>query len=124
MTGPRWPRAERARAAASRGPTWSPGRSGGCAVGHKRGQGAGVSAPTTQVMAAAASSPPPAAPGGAPSRKVLLDDLVSDRAVEPLPAPVIGIEPRPVEAPRGRTNARQRAAELESLAMHNLRAAE
>jgi DNA repair exonuclease SbcCD ATPase subunit len=55
---------------------------------------------------------------------VLLDDLVSDRAVEPLPAPVIGIEPRPVEAPRGRTNARQRAAELESLAMHNLRAAE
>ncbi|HEX5096634.1 MAG TPA: hypothetical protein VFX21_11495, partial [Acidimicrobiia bacterium] len=55
---------------------------------------------------------------------MLLDDLVSDRTVEPLPAPVVTIEPRRVEPPRGRTNARQRAAELETVAMHNLRAAE
>ena len=75
-------------------------------------------------MAAAPPSSTPPAPGGAGPRKVLLDDLVSDRTIEPLPAPIVTIEPRPVEPARGRTNARQRAADLENVAMHNLRAAE
>ena len=61
------------------------------------------------------------------TRKMLLDEMLAERARPPLPpAPVLSVEPVPVDATPigGRRAARKRLAEVEVLARHNLRAAE
>ena len=61
------------------------------------------------------------------TRKLLLDEMLAERARPPLPpAPVMSVEPVPVDATpiAGRRGARKRLAEVEALARHNLRAAE
>jgi len=57
----------------------------------------------------------------------LLDEMLAERARPPLPpAPVLSVEPVPVDAApiAGRRGARKRLAEVEALARRNLRAAE
>jgi chromosome segregation ATPase len=61
------------------------------------------------------------------TRKLLLDEMLAERARPPLPpAPVLSVEPAPVDAVPlgGRRSARKRLAEVEALARRNLRAAE
>jgi len=61
------------------------------------------------------------------TRKLLLDEILAERARPPLPpAPVLSVEPVPVDAAPigGRRGARKRLAEVEALARRNLRAAE
>jgi len=61
------------------------------------------------------------------TRKLLLDEMLAERARPPLPpAPVLSVEPVPVDAAPigGRRGARKRLAEVEALARRNLRAAE
>src|SRR6476660_8626679 len=80
---------------------------------------------------------PPAEPGatadtGAPeagsTRKLLLDEMLAEREHAPLPpAPVLTLQPVPVDAApvgAGRKGALKRLAEVEALARTNLRAAE
>src|SRR5436189_2752910 len=80
---------------------------------------------------------PPAEPGatadtGAPeagsTRKLLLDEMLAERDRAPLPpAPVLTLQPAPVDAApvgAGRKGALKRLAEVEALARNNLRAAE
>lgn len=80
---------------------------------------------------------PPAEPGatadsGAPetgsARKLLLDEMLAERERAPLPpAPVLTLQPAPVDAApvgAGRKGALKRLAEVEALARNNLRAAE
>ena len=75
----------------------------------------------------------PAAPSdlatteGGGTRRLLLDELLAERARPPLPpAPVLSVDPVPVDAAAvaGRRGARKRLAEVEALARRNLRAAE
>jgi len=61
------------------------------------------------------------------TRKLLLDEMLAERSRPPLPpAPVLSVEPAPVDATpiAGRRAARKRLAEVEALARRNLRAAE
>src|ERR1700712_3117938 len=61
------------------------------------------------------------------TRKLLLDEMLAERSRPPLPpAPVLSVEPAPVDAApiNGRRQARKRLAEVEALARRNLRAAE
>ncbi|MGO9872295.1 MAG: hypothetical protein ACLPVY_00730 [Acidimicrobiia bacterium] len=61
------------------------------------------------------------------TRRLLLDEMLAERARPPLPpAPVLSVEPVPVDATpiAGRRGARKRLAEVEALARRNLRAAE
>ena len=80
---------------------------------------------------------PPAQPGatadhGSPeagsTRKLLLDEMLAERDRAPLPpAPVLTLQPAPVDAApigAGRRGAMKRLAEVEALARNNLRAAE
>src|SRR5689334_14028102 len=80
---------------------------------------------------------PPAEPGATSdlgsseagsARKLLLDEMLAERERDPLPpAPVLTIQPVPVDAApvgAGRRGALKRLAEVEALARNNLRAAE
>jgi chromosome segregation ATPase len=61
------------------------------------------------------------------TRKLLLDEMLAERARPPLPpAPVLSVEPVPVDAAPvgGRRDTKRRLAEVEALARRNLRAAE
>jgi chromosome segregation ATPase len=61
------------------------------------------------------------------TRKLLLDEMLAERARPPLPpAPVLTVEPVPVDAApiAGRRGVRKRLEEVEALARRNLRAAE
>jgi chromosome segregation ATPase len=73
----------------------------------------------------ATSDPGTAEVGG--TRKLRLDEMLAERARPPLPpAPVLSVEPAPVDAVPlgGRRSARKRLVEVEALARRNLRAAE
>ena len=73
----------------------------------------------------ATSDPGTAEAGG--RRKLLLDEMLAEKARPPLPpAPVLTVEPAPVDAASagGLLGARKRLAEVEALARRNLRAAE
>jgi predicted nucleic acid-binding Zn-ribbon protein len=66
-------------------------------------------------------------PEGGGTRRLLLDELLAERARPPLPpAPVLTVDPVAVDAAAvaGRRGARKRLVEVEALARRNLRAAE
>jgi hypothetical protein len=64
---------------------------------------------------------------GGETRRLRLDEMLAERRRPPLPpAPVLTVEPAPVDAApvNGLRGAKKRLAEVEALARHNLRAAE
>jgi chromosome segregation ATPase len=82
-----------------------------------------MTVPTSEPVA---TSEPPAAEGGG-TRKLRLDEMLAERARPELPpAPVLTVDPAPVDAApvNGLRGAKRRLAEVEALARHNLRAAE
>jgi len=82
-----------------------------------------MTVPTSEPVA---TSEPGAAEGGG-TRKLRLDEMLAERARPELPpAPVLTVEPAPVDAApvNGLRGAKRRLAEVEALARHNLRAAE